>query len=350
MRIVKYVNRKINHFRNFLCCPKLWFDAPICCKLIIIMLIIVHLGVGIFINSKDRFTHFYLFSIIFYTIALISFFCIRHYSKSMQQIVNALAPQPAARGANGFYYAFLKRNSLYVIVPISVALIFGVGGCSMLTVHNKQPILVWILSLFFVVVYISIVGYVQYIFLFVYIVKLAQSKNAYTNITRNLEEYIPAELAWIQDLTKLYHLYRGAFFTLGSLYIVAFALFCFLPQMRTNISNHWFFILWNIIFLAIVVVFPITTFIEQLKIKEIVHTLKKTYVKTLQSDIKLKNKNETSVERSQRRFFETLYISQIMNSKDYPIKSLFNSVYSIALALLNIATSIITIIQGITTL
>ena len=268
----------------------------------------------------------------------------------MQQIVTTLAPQPAAWGVNGLYYAFLKKNILYIIIPISVALIFGVGGCSMLGVHNKQPILVWILSLFFVVVYISIVGYVQYIFLFVYILKLAQSKNSYTNLTRNLEEYIPAELVWVQDLTKLYHIYRGAFFTLGSLYIVAFALFCFLPKMQTNVNNHSFFILWNIIFIAIVVVFPITTFIERLKIKEIVHTLKKTYVKNLQSEMKLKNKNETSLERSQRRFFETLYISQIMNSKDYPIKSFINSAYSIALAILNIATSVITIIQGITTL
>lgn len=300
-------------------------------------------------NSYYIFPHFYLFASLFIAIGTIIYLCLNYFSKQLPKLVNALAIQPGARSANVFYYAWVKNTPMYIISPMAIVLIFGVGGCRMFGALKINPTLYWILCLFVVVVYISIVGYIQYIFLFLYVLKLANSKDTYTNIQHDLEEYIPAELEWLQDLTKLCHIYRSAFFTLGSLYILAFGLFCFLPEMEADINNPWFFILWGIISIAIVVMFPFTSVIEQKKIKSIVLKLKKTYVQDLKKEINLKSLNETSLEISQRRFFETMYTAQVMNSKDYPIYSFGNSFYNISLSIFNMAASIITIIQGLST-
>lgn len=137
-----------------------------------------------------------------------------------------------------------------------------------------NPALCWILCLFSIVVYISIVGYLQYMSLFLYVIKLADSKNTYPNKQLEVAEDITVELEWLQNLTKLCRIYRCAFFLLGSLYILAFGLFCFLPKMATNTNTAWFFILWSIISIAIVIAFSITALIEQKKIKVIALRIK----------------------------------------------------------------------------
>lgn len=349
MSIHRYIRRIISNSMQLLCCPVQWVNIIIKHRNSAIAILIMYMMMGVFFNSHYTFPHFYLFTSLFMAIGTIVFLCLYYFSKQIPKLVNVLAIQPGARSANVFYYKWVKKTSLYIVVPVAIVLIFGIGGCKMFGALKITPTLYWILCLFSIVVYISIVGYLQYVFLFLYVIKLANSKDIYTNIQHDLAEYIPAELEWLQDLTKLCHIYRSAFFTLGSIYILAFGLFCFLPKMATNINTPWFFILWGIISIAIVIVFPITTLIEQKKTKSIILRLKKTYVKDLVNELNLKSMNETSLETSQRRFFETMYTAQIMNSKDYPIQSLGNSIYNISLAILNIATSLITVIQGLST-
>lgn len=349
MSVHRYIRQIISHSIQLLCCPVQWIHTIIKHRISAVAILIIYMMMGVFINSHYAFPHFYLFTSLFMAIGTIVFLCLYYFSKQIPKLVNVLAIQPGARSANIFYYKRVKKTSLYIIVPVAIVLIFGIGGCKMFGALKITPTLYWILCLFSIVVYISIVGYLQYVFLFLYVIKLANSKDIYTNIQHDLTEYIPAELEWLQDLTKLCHIYRSAFFTLGSIYILAFGLFCFLPKMVTNINNPWFFILWGIISIAIVIVFPITTLIEQKKTKSIILRLKKTYVQDLVNELDLKSMNETSLETSQRRFFETMYTAQIMNSKDYPTQALGNSVYNISLAIINIAASLITVIQGLST-
>ena len=348
--IYRYIRRIISNSIQLLCCPVQWVNIIIKHRNSAISILIMYMMMGVFINSHYTFPHFCLFTSLFMAIGTIVFLCLYYFSKQLPKLVNVLAIQPGARSANVFYYKWVKKTSLYIVVPVAIVLIFGIGGCKMFGALKITPTLYWILCLFSIVVYISIVGYLQYVFLFLYVIKLANSKDIYTNIQHDLAEYIPAELEWLQDLTKLCHIYRSVFFTLGSIYIVAFGLFCFLPKMATNINTPWFFILWGIISIAIVIVFPITTLIEQKKTKSIILRLKKTYVRDLVNELNSKSSmNETSLETSQRRFFETMYTAQIMNSKDYPIQSLGNAIYTISLTILNMATSLITVIQGLST-
>ena len=349
MYIHKCIKRIVGNFIQLLCYPIKWRDIIIKHRISAIILFCMYLMIGIVFNFCYAFPHFYLFTFLFLVIGTIVFLCMNYFSKQMLKLVSTLAIQTGARSANVFYYSYSQKTPMYIICPITVVLIFGIGGCRMFGALKSNPTLYWMLCLFAIVVYISIIGYLQYVFLFLYIIKLANSKETYTNIQHNLDEYIPAELEWLQDLTKLCHIYRSAFFTLGSIYILAFGFFCYLPEMVTDINNPWFFILWGIISIAIVVVFPITAIIEKNRIKSIVIKLKKTYVQDLVNEINLKSMNETSLETIQRRFFETVYTSQIMTSKDYPIHSFGNSIYNISLSLFNVVASIITIIQGLST-
>ena len=65
------------------------------------------------------------------------------------------------------------------------------------------PTLIWMVVLFVVVVYISIIGYLQYIVLAIYIYNLAHGSGDYRNLPKSAVECIPAQLEWIQALTRL---------------------------------------------------------------------------------------------------------------------------------------------------
>lgn len=179
-----------------------------------------------------------------------------------------------------------------------------------------------------------------------YIMKLANSQVPYTNIHHSSNECIPAELEWLQTLTKLYHTYRSAFFTLGSLYILAFYCFCFSPEIKADINSAEFYVLWTFIFVAIVLIFPFTSVLQHYWIKKIVEKLKKQYVNDLALETEIENKQDFATNAMQVKLFEIMYVSQIMNSKDYPVRSIFNTGYNLCVSLFNFVATIITVLQG----
>lgn len=306
---------------------------------------------GTILYQKWTFPHFFEFVFVFAFIGIISFFCVIHFSKEITHIVTAVANQPGAKKANHIYYTYCKDSPLYVIAPMAIILIFGIGGCSMFGAISINPTLIWILILFFLVVYISIIGYLQYIVLIIYIWKLASGSGRYKRLPKSMVECIPAQLEWIQRLTKLSHTYRSSFFTLGSAYIIAFGAFCWLPKMQANTSTPAFFLLWGIIFVVIVLLFPIASVLEYRWIKQIVEHLKASYIEDLVWESKINRKATSTVfSPAAERSVQTLCAMQIMNSMDYPIKSILATWYATLLSVLNFGAATVTIIQAIPSL
>lgn len=329
--------------------PNNWLCAITCSKgrtTKLLLILSVFLGVGVWLEMQWPFPCFWGFVLCFLLIGVLSFCAIVYFFKKMNSVISAVADQPAAYKANFFYSYYCVDSAIYIVGPLAIAVIFGVGGCSMFGAMLLTPTLIWVLLLFFAVVYISIIGYVQYIALAAYIYNLAHSSGNYKRLSKSVEECVPTQLEWVQNLTKLSHTYRSAFFTLGSTYIVAFGAFCQLPQMQAETSSSAFFILWGIIILVIVLLFPVVSLLEHKWIKAIVEQLKKCYIKDLVSEKALIDKgNSINLAPSFQQLVQTLCATQILNSKDYPLQSAWTAVYALLLSIFNFAAAVGTVFQ-----
>lgn len=246
--------------------------------------------------------------------------------------------------ANLFMRGVGTKSAIFIAAPTIIVLVFEIGGCLMFGSIYLSPTLIWILLLFATVVYISIIGYIQYIFLAVYIFKLSRGKNRYKGLEKNSVECIPADIPWIKRLTKLAHIYRSAFFTLGCAYIIAFAAFCYLPEFNADVQSASFFLLWGIIFFAIVLTFPVISIMEYQWIKQIVTQLKESYVIDLENECNLMSKtNPTPL----TYLVKSICARQVLNSKEYPLPSMWTASYAAILSVVNFVASVTTIMGGI---
>lgn len=337
----------ITNILEFLLIPTKWFiKLP---KKITIMCIVSFYVSGYILHQNYNFPYFECYTCIFSTIVLITIGTITYHNKNMPIITVSTAIMNSQQPANSFYYRYVYKNVFYIIFPICILFIFGFGGCAMFGTISINPLFVWIMLLFSFVVYISIVGYLQYIFFAIYIYKMASSKFKILNLHHSLNECIPADLEWIQSLAKLSHIFRTAFFLIGCLYIIAFGAFCYLPDFMANRNSVIYFILWGIIFVAIVFTFPIISLLEHKWIKTVVKKLKDAYISDLkkETDLLYKNSTKRKFVGVQAFFLENIYALKIMESRDYPISSLWNTGYCICLAVFNFLAAITTVLQGV---
>lgn len=335
---------------NALCCPESWFEhlkkndrkgKTICFAICFFI-------TGYMLQKKWYFPCFWEFTFVFFAIGLMALLCIHYFSGQMNEITARLVKQPAALSANAIYYKYCVNSFLYILIPLMVVVIFEAGGCSMFGAMQINPTLFWVLILFSIVVYVSIIGYLQYVALALFIFKLSHGNKSYQGLQKTGIHCVPAQLEWLQSLTKLYHVYRASFFTLGGLFMIAFGAFCRIPQMEAKTDSPMFFILWGIISVAIVLVFPITAILEYEWIKSIVSQLKNAYIAELEREVCSceGNSNRQKDSTEQQKFIQIICATQILNSKNYPVDSAWNTVYAVSISAFNLATSMITILQG----
>lgn len=344
---------KIKKCFVFLKCPNDWRDVieQTDNRHQLILTIVAYLLLGIVLNCIWPFPAFAAFCPLFIFIGGLGLWSILYFSRRIGSIIIELSDQPAAKKANTFYYSRCEDSILYIVGPLLIVLIFGIGGCSMFGVLQFTPTLIWVLILFATVVYISIIGYIQYIVLSLYIHNLAYGSGEYQQLPKSSVESIPAKLEWLQSLTKLCHTYRTCFFTLGSTYIIAFSGFCWLPQMQASTHSFAFFLLWSIIIVAIVCMFPFVSVLEHHWIKTIVANLKACYIQDLTTERQLQEKADTvKIPSRIQDIIYILYAMQILNSQDYPVKSKLTAYYATALSAFNFVAAALTVADGVNTI
>lgn len=311
---------------------------------------IVYFVIGAVLNAKWSFPWFYAFSLCFLFIGTLGIVSISQFSKVMKRITTSVANQPSTKKANLFYFRYCIDSPIYILGPLSIILTFGVGGCLMFGAIRLTPTLVWVLTLFVAVVYLSIIGYIQYIVLAIYICNLAHSSSNYRYLSKSLSECVPAQIEWLQSLTRLSHLFRIVFFTLGSAYILAYGAFCWLPEMQADTASPAFILLWTIIFLVIVLLFPTVSILEYRWIKSIVEKLKKDYIEDLIVEDKMLERGISPVSLSLQKLIQTICVKQILDSKDYPLSSVWTTGYAAIMSIFNFLASAVTILQGVPSL
>lgn len=306
------------------------------------------LVLGEILNTIWDFPYHRFFSVSFTIILLIAIYALKAISEKLSKVATDLANQAKATKANYTYLICCRKNIINFLIPLCIVLIFGIGGCSMFGNLKLTPSLVWFLTYFCIAVYFSIVIYLQYVYLAIYLFLLSNNNETYKHTDKSIVEFVPAQISWVKSLAKISHIARNSFFTVGSLYIIAFGAFCFLPNTAADITSIVFYILWGIIFFAIVVVFPMVSVLEFVWIKNIVKSLKSSFVNDLSMEHQLlQSSNKYKITNSIRQLTGTISAIQIINSKDYPISSIWGTCYSFVLTFFNLMASIATILQYI---
>lgn len=345
--IVRLQHGLVSFFAKLYTClknPISWQSKPWNRRSIFVLssILLLYLIIGSYLNSRYPFPKFYIFLGLFVSIFLITTLAEKRHSFILHEIRGLTIPDKGFNAANSIY-SKLETSNIFLCTPLGVVLVFGVLGVAVFGAVQFSATLLWCLIFFSVVVYISIVGYIQYVALFIYIWKISGKEVIITNQVKAKIHSMPIEVDWLQKLTKLSHLYRTAFFTIGSLYIISFGVFCYHPAFETRNDHVFTYILWAIIFLAIVIVFPLISIIEYYLIKKIVKKVKQSYINDLIEEYDLCLVKSPQWVKKHATMLTNIFTVAVENTGDYPIPNRLSASYAFVIAILNLLGSIVTI-------
>ena len=260
----------------------------------------------------------------------------------MQEIHRLTAGDTTMMQINDRIYR-LRYSSLNIIIPPIACTYFGVLALILNDLNKHTLSSIYLLLTYSISVIFSFWGYLQYIYLFLYIKLICNTKKKITIYNKNY----PANTKWIILLAKLYGCYRNVFFVLGASYVfgVIYFVLCGSYTLIDNLSNYNdmlpLYMFWGSVFVAIVIFFPVSTIIELNNIKKIVNNLKEQTTDNLNNMISQYSKNKNI-------YIQKSYlIIAITDTPDYPIKDKLGIIFSIIISCINIAASTVAILDFI---
>lgn len=282
-------------------------------KKIIISYFLLNIILSIVLNKLYPFPHYNIFFALFVIIFLTTSFAINKFFTELDSILNGLGVE------HEFIVLYHKHKTniyFYIIIPILTIVIFGFVAISIFEKFKFSLTFLLLLLNFVLCVWTSMIAYIQYLFL-LNILKCLNSYDNYTSLQIS-ENSIPAQNKWIVKLTKLFHIYSIGFFISGTLYIIGYGLFNFSNEMNVNTQSCLNYILWIIIFVAIIMGFPIFFIYGYNKIKTIVELLKDKYINIYIFDFN--NSNNDNFNIVNNSMLKIFYVDLIQKSQDYPLK------------------------------
>lgn len=234
-----------------------------------------------------------------------------------------------------------KKSAHNYWIPFLFISFFG-GSAIILKLISFNPLGIFCLFAFVIIVFFSIVGYLQYVHLALYLNDI--SKADFIDSGVNYDKTYPAKTDWLVELTKLYHLYRNCFFFTGMLYMIAFYLFTsdlslnmFTNPINSSVEQKIVMLCWIVIFVAIVMLFPISSVAGYLNIEKIVSNLKTTEVYKLKKRM-IKHKKEQEY---------TPLIISIWETSNYPIRDILGRIASSIIAVINFVAAVFPVFSAI---
>jgi hypothetical protein len=189
------------------------------------------------------------------------------------------------------------------------------------------------LVVLFITIFISIIGYMLYVHLIRFLHRLSNAD------IEKYSKFYPAYTSWLVDITKYSSIYQNGFFISGTLYVILFTVHAPAATLKIlsvwTVSNLQDIVLtasWLVIFLAVLIGFPITSYLKSRMIKSIVTKLKiksSEYFESVMDKVKI-----------DKQLDYIKIIKEIMESPDYPVKSGLNLAISTATLILNLIIAV----------
>lgn len=294
---------------------------------------------GVIINFYIPFPCFWLFQNLFISIFIIAFFSIRYFQTKMKELRRMTAGDKTLHFINDKINR-LQYSALNLIVPPIACFFFGCLAILLVNVNIKLLSGYYLILTYTSCVLISFLGYLQYIYLFIYIIKIGRKKEIY-----KYDEDYPSNTEWLTALAKLYCRYRNTFFILGMLYVFGVIYFVLCKDFNVIEKIKTFpefkivlFLFWGGVLCAIVIIFPIVSSIEYIYIRKIVDNLKEQSVLKINKSIFHDNDIRLKLEKAN-------LVIAIRNTPDYPFKDALGIIFSSLVSCINLVTSISAIFQ-----
>ena len=279
--------------------------------------IIIYNLIGIYANYRVPFPLYIYFASIFCFIAITAVLAIRFYLKQMDLILIEISGEPKFRKAK-YEYERLYNKKIVFVIPFFAIFVYAGTGIPMIKSFELNCSMIFALATFVPTVYISILVYIQYILLAIFIYHVNNCDDKYLSYI----EPCPANSKILQLLSSLVNVYRNSFFAIGTAYIIAFG-------VDVSVDNFCLVLGWVIIAVAIVTVFPIVSLLEKWWMSSIVRDLKTISTKKIQNDFRENNSDKLQA--------SDLIIS-IWQTPDYPIKESISWGYGFFATLVNLIT------------
>lgn len=308
-----------------------------------VIIYIAYLGLGIYFNYKEAFSAFYFFTSCFTIIFWIANYSIVYFLKYVKKIIALTVKEPPIEKAR----IVLQKNmnlKINYIIPLGIVLIFSIGGCMLYSSLKVTITFLWCMLLFIPTVYFSICGYMCFVHFLCFVIQISQSSKNYKHLPKLRSFSVPPEINWFAYITKMIVIFQFAFFTVGSLFICAFAVFCQLDAFSVSSNSGIFVLLWGIIIFAIIIAFPIMVIMENKSID--------TIHKNIQTSYFLLAKHEDNNNKVENTYKELLYdfitnkIIQnivIQDSKSYKIY--IRKCYAIVTSIFNMIVSVCSLLD-----
>lgn len=302
------------------------------------------LGMGFFLNAEWSFPNFLFYVIIFSLIFTTAYLTLSYFYHSMRTLHREVTGLSPFDKSEYFYIEKTESSPFYFIFPLCFILAFGVCGSIIYGAISFTPTFVWCLLYFTVVVYFSMLAYSQYIRFFVYLYIAAHNTIQFENMIMPDQQEFPPKFSWLIRIANISHVLNLMFFAVGGLYILAFATFCFSPVYHVEIGAGLFYMLWIIIFVFIVLAFPIICYQKTADIKRLVSKIKHCYIREILMEDHFRQSMADGIGQLST-IIRNYCISIILDTPNYPTNGKLNTVYSAVGVIINFVASIATILE-----
>lgn len=323
-------NRYINSFINAIIRAKMLKLFPIAISFILI---------GYLMNLYEPFPSFYFFQVLFCFIFLGSIYAVKIYEGIMTEIHKHMSGDNTLLLIKDRNYR-LRRSLINAIIPILISLYFGILAAILINEYLSKSTCIYLIIEYIIAVPVSLIGYLQYLYLLNFINSIKKA----VMIKRYDSDY-PAKTDWLVELSRLYGIYRNNFFIIGAMYVFGVIRFvfveeyCILNKLSYSLMIRVTLILfWGGVFVAIVVLFPLSCLLAHQNIVRIVENLKKQAVNEIRKEF-------PKVNSSEQRANRTALIIQIQDTADYPLKESAGKIISCFFSAVDLAASVVAILQ-----
>lgn len=293
----------------------------------------VYYIIGIYANHIYSFPYFYLYQFIFLFIATVSFWSVRYFHKTMNRLHLLMVADDGCEV--NIMFERIRTSTINFLIPPIGGAFFGIQALLLVDIPIWNVSAVYMMLSYVICVLISFMGYLQYVYLKIYVYKLYKGDQLCS-----YEKEYPAKTEWVRLLAKLASIYRNVLFLLGMTYVLAvygfitLSKFGVLNKAQTNASYTFLLVCFIICgFVAIVIFFPVSAVIEYSYIKKIIERQKDEYI------AELRQQNDSlSVQIAQ-------LIISVRDTPDYPFKDAWGRIFSAITVFVNLGASVATIVQ-----
>lgn len=319
-KLMRFPQWLIDKFKTFQ-----WKNWLIYCVLLFLL--------GAIINQATlhRFPHFVTHQLLLIAATTMLVYAMKIFFLDIDKL-NSSAPEgllknPEARGLYIKKLLPIQKTFLAPVVSLFITVFFF--SCIVMLEYIELDIIgFYAIYIAGSSVLIGAYGYVQYLCFLWFVYQAGKLK--YRSESYNI--YTPAATPWVSQIAKTSQKLRSFFLWIGLIYVIEYGML--VPTDKISFANDTislntpnntaFLISWVVLFLLVIIAFPIINHYQRKFIVDLVENLKGQTVQDLSTLMAEERRNDQDRKRRMSTVITySVVIENIRNTKSYPIKQLF---------------------------